>query len=294
MIETQPATFYLTRLCPEPLINEQGASAAVGSAFDAYIKAWLCARQSDRPEMGARALGRAVKGAVYYQTLLRKPESLLDVLLDCSVDQRSFPVASDTRAELIDAGRRLCDLYVNALSLDSVLKSILAVELNEWTVIDGIPIMGKPDAVLRLSESDDIGCLPFDWKVVGYGSDQSPKKGYYNIIADGCHKGAHKDGAILHDMRLIDNRWNDQLAAYGWLTGRKVGKEFNAYVDCLVMRSTGTRIARYKSVITSESQLALIDRYKKVWSSLSDGSYLASLPDTVLGCSIMAMTESWY
>jgi hypothetical protein len=177
--EENPENYYLRYLAADkPPREPQNEWMARGSAFDAYVKDWM------------------------NQLLeLHDPENVLDKLLASQVEVKSA----------IPVGAKLFENYRASGALASLFSEIGTgiprMEARVDGVLDGVPIMGKPD--LRW------GVTIHDWKVtVG-----SPKQGFMKSWMGGMSLGAHKlrlpgdGGGFLEDVDFV---WADQTIMYQW------------------------------------------------------------------------------
>ena len=229
---------------------------AVGSGFDAYVKADLSHRYgaakpydfdtlyNDQVEVGMRDLVRA--DSLHCWESYKNSGALhgLYRLLD-----RSSSVSFETR-------------------LDGVIS-----HGNSSVTLCGIPDM--------LFTIDDLDVI-FDWKVNGYYSKASPKAGYAHLYPDGIH---HKDCYLLDHYGIKCNaawfndlydEWAMQLTTYSWLGGLPVGNRQLCMLHQLAWdsRSGSVRVAEHSGLINPAYQLALYEEYVALWQSLQDNTLL--------------------
>jgi len=264
--ENMPNMFYLNRLIYNKLPKEpQALNAAVGSAFDYYIKSNL---------------------------MLSKFQDKKHILPNL---KKGIETNQD---EAFTAGKIALNAYTNVIDLDKFTN----VELHIIRPIEGIPIMGKADASTNDpldTDTDNINEYPFDWKVMGYTSTTSisPPPKYFRLWENSRPRAAHpryvKDISILE----INNYWATQLTTYGWLLGIPIGKPFPVFIDAIIFHNKFVKsIAQYRGIATSKYQEILVLRYKQVWNSIIDGSFiqrLASTKDEDLVW-LAAKEEKWY
>lgn len=251
--ETMPHTFYLTRLIADQVEREpQEMAAAVGSSFDYYIKMKLI---EDRFPFKDKYLPE-LKNSVEIVGLANKDEAY-------------------------GAGKRAYNAYVRCGAYNP--DEFHNVELHLDGLVEGVPLLGKLDSTVLDLKGDKIKVIPHDWKVQGYTSksNTSPNKGYYRIWDGVTPKPAHKLYEPEIPFEVIDPKWALQLCTYGWLMGYKVGEPFYARLDALLWGATNIRvIAQYRGLITPGFQKIVMDKYKRLWKELNDGSFLNRLEAT--------------
>lgn len=233
---------------------------AVGSAFDAYVKATLV----------KKLFGTATIKGVDYS---------LDALLAAQVDPQNLDWA---RA----AGLDVMSLYTNTGALaDLVLELEAAIEAPrfEFTIsgtisgtVGAVPFLGRPDLSFKTAYEPVI----LDWKVNGWmsASPPSPCPGYLKCRTLGKSSKAHKDtiasavqgfviniGARLED---VNTDWAAQEAIYAWLLGTPVGTPFIAGIEQIVGRN---RVSTLRMRVGREFQLGLFERAVVAWKIIQSG-----------------------
>lgn len=262
---------------------------AVGSSFDAYVKA----------DLHAALFGTGSNPRFEFQAIFE--------------DQ----VEPQCRDFALEAGKIVYDAYKLAGAYDDLLKQLQQsvepprFEFKVDGTIGGAPFTGKPDCrfVLDLGEGR-IHCI-YDWKVHGYCSKYgaSPSKGYMTCL-DGfkaakpsrSHGKEHGlflafnfRGLTINSgfMEFCNSEYADQLCLYGWLLGEKVGDES---VVCGIEELCAKpgdpptlRYARHRGRVKSEYQLALEARVKKCWDAISSGYIFADLSpeDSKARCEVL-------
>jgi len=265
---------------------------AVGSAFDAYVKA----------NLHAALFGPGSNPKFEFQAIFESQ------------------VEPPRRDFALEAGKIVFEAYKVAGAYDDLLKQLQqSVEPPrfEFTVdgtIGGAPFTGKPDCrfVLDLGQGH-IHCI-YDWKVHGYCSKYgaSPSKGYMTCL-DGfkaakpsrSHGKEHAmflafnfRGLTINSgyMEFCNSEYADQLCLYGWLLGEKVGDEnVVCGVEELVAKYMGDnqpptlRYARHRGRVKSEYQLTLEARVKKCWDAISSGHIFSDLSpeDSKARCEVL-------
>lgn len=183
-----PPKFFLKRLSGYRITTNQGRPAAVGCAFDLYIKRYV-----------ARKLG-----------ILDRPNLQMDVLLHAVEECHD-------RIELLEAGKNIAEKYIQLGFVDRLLdEGIQDVELELFEEFDYFNLLGKPDAYCY--KGNNLFVVPHDWKVRGYKSKHgySPTPGYKVYVTNnGQSFDAHC--RVGEPLELLNEGWAIQLAIYGWL-----------------------------------------------------------------------------
>jgi len=258
----------------------QEKPAAVGSAFDAYVKAQL-----NWDLYGRDMPGQFEFGAIFESQV--EPQN------------RDFALA---------AGKHVFKAYKLCGAYDDLLKQLRQsvepprFEFKVDGLIRGVPFTGKPDCrfILDLGEGR-IHCI-YDWKVRGYCSKHgaSPSKGYA-VCLDGFKsekpsRSQGKEHALYKAMsfrglpinsgyiEFCNDEYADQLCLYGWLLGEKIGDE-NVVVGIeeLVAKYMGEgnrptlRYARHRGRVKADYQEKLADKVARCWAAISGGHVFSGL-----------------
>ena len=262
--DKMPNTFFLSRLIADPLVKEpQSLAAAVGSAFDYYIKMKLIEEKFKHKKVLLPEIKKGIETNI----------------------EESFR-----------AGKRAFKSYIESAYNE---KEFTNVELHISGLLEGgVPLFGKLDATCYDLRGDN-NTIPFDWKVTGYTAESSisPPPGYFRLWEGIRPKPKH----ILYDPEMpfetINESWATQLCTYGWLMDKPFGIPFHARVDILVWKNGGIRcITQYRGVLTESFQNIVSYRYKRLWNLLNTGEFinlLASKTDEDL-IWIAAKQETWY
>ena len=234
--ETDRSAYYFQYLAENRMPREpQTQPMAAGSAFDAYVKAYL----------SQRILGH----------------SDLDAMFESEVERQHWDFGRE-------AGVNLLRAYLRSGACKELLAKLEAAEAVsfESTVVrevEGVPIKGKPDL-----EYDEV---ILDWKVTGYCyvGTTSPKPGYV-MCRDGwrgkqsrSHGKAHKFYRCLQDANPA---WADQLATYSMIGSRNAKW---GVIHQLCGPAEKIRVAEFESPITLQE--VMIDRYKDCWDTIHNG-----------------------
>ena len=269
--ESSREDFYKKYLCEHPMPHEpQTRAMAVGSAFNAYVKA-------------------ALYRTLYGSERAMKDDFNLDTLMESQVEE---PIRMWARA----AGRHIFDCYKYTGAFEELLAELEQAEDSpqfEFTatgVVGGVPLSGKPDC--RFIHASGAHVM-LDWKVNGYCSTRavSPKK-LYAMVRDGqvglpsrnagnSHKGYKPKffkGLTIgsHYLEEANPDWADQLAIYGWMAGETPGTtDMVARIDQIVSRPEKPlpllRVANHRARISRDWQLKLITRLQDCWAAIQSG-----------------------
>ena len=250
-----PDEYYLHYLTPnKPPAFKQTDAMAVGSAFDAFIKADL-----------ADMLG------------MNDPELKLPYLLDTQIEEhREF-------AE--EAGAHCLSEYKKSTAYATLTKELeratdICFEGDLYGDVEGVPFRVKPDICFKLDGRIFTG----DWKVNNYCSKnkRSPNKGY--VDCDGMpHKKAvleDKYGITINTavtMDEVQKDWALQLMIGARVLGCKKNFDEVVGIDQLVCDPTGDgfptiRVARHRCLIDEEFQEAMMEKAKDLWSYIEAGN----------------------
>jgi hypothetical protein len=259
--------WYINYIAPVRIPRQpQTKPMAIGSAFDAYVKATLYKDFYD-------------DGLDKYQ---------LENLLTTQVEPQNLDVAR------ID-GEVLFELYKKRGALASLRRELeTAVDKPQFEfelehTIDyeskSIPIFGKPDLCFTNRHGNTV---IYDWKVNSFYSNSrvSPKPQYVRAFTSNGVKN-HKDAITLtHEgivvnkatcFSKIDRSWATQLATYAWLAGEDVGSRFVVGIDQLCGNAGDLVVAQHRSHISPNFQVGVMHKYLEVWKAIQTGWYFPEL-----------------
>ena len=227
----------------------------VGTAFDYYIKRWLCEQL----------------GVVSGETSL--PDD------DWACGQ----------------GMRICEQYLARGGGGPLLEmggwgSSVEMEFGVSKLVcgtagAGVPLYGKPDLKItgRLADGTMAHCI-LDWKVNGGASAKrpSPVAGYSWRSKDGsCHKlfsgvSCAIPGIPVCSTTAWGGDWIEQICIYGWLSGVAVGETFVGAVDqlCCSKEQGLEELVRHRGYVSTELQVSLFSEIMDMWSLCQTGEYL--------------------
>lgn len=241
LLETSPVEFYLRRCGPDetkPARDPQGFPAAVGSAFDAYVKRLVANELS----------------------------------LKCPNTKRMLKDKVEThKKEAIAEGLRLSTLYVESGAFAALLKDgITKIEPGEnIKKFSGVPVRGDLDAVVRK-------CVPMDWKVAGAGrpGTRSPTQGFarlWDTKKPGVDLGSHR--RCGESLEVFQEDWARQMVMYGWLLGwpfkKPIPLEY-AIDEVLVGKPPRIRVAQHRGTISVKFQKSLQRRLLRAWRLIQE------------------------
>jgi len=287
---------YLADDRPERL--PQTRPMSVGSAFDAYVKAYLVER-------------------LFKSTDVDGVDYSLEHLFEQQVEPHNRDwawVAGREAMELYRASGALADLCLELDAASSEPRFEFKVEgrVSHQKVTDGVPFLGRPDLYFTIETRDSDGRVYIthviiDWKVNGWCARRapSPVKGYkmcrtwryglkkeHKAYLASCMaqdmgldygKGAfvrsqHKDAVIMrsggieidvaHKMEELNLGWATQETIYAWVLGVRPGEEFVCGIDQLVGRS---RVSSLRNRVSSTFQLALLTEAADIWTRIRGG-----------------------
>ena len=274
--EDMPNTFYLNRLINDKMDKDpQGIAAAVGSAFDYFIKAKLV------------------------ETKFPYKADILPLLKEG---------IETNKAEALRMGSKAYSAYVESAYEEDEYENI---ELRLTKEVEGVPLTGYLDATSKIITTEDYNeifqstmtyndiVIPMDWKTTGYSSKSpvSPPPGYFKMFEGLMRRPSHDDFHPDMPFETINPKWATQLCTYGWLMDYPVGTPFHARLDTLVWKNNAIRcIARYYGLISERFQEHVMMRYKRLWKSLMDGSFklLLKSQDDENIIWLASKLETWY
>lgn len=243
--------FYLKRMAglawPDYV---QGVAAAIGSAFDSYVKHAL-----------AEELG-----------LGNDPRFSVDNLINATVDE-------ENRSAAVPMGQLIFKHYQSSGMYQSLLDEGLgSIELDSRKPIvvgdTEIPFVGKPDAAL-------IDATIVDWKVQGSASKHgaSPTPGYAYGKRGFNKLGAHK--RCGEPLENLNDKWALQLAIYSWLyTGIEPFRDIPVAIENVSVRSGKYTFTSIRTHITAEYQKQVWERAKAAWHKAQTGEINDPMPNS--------------
>lgn len=275
LFESDREQFVMERLAEVRAPREpQGMAAAVGSGFDAKVKA----------ELGEALFGKGWN-----------PEFEFDNLFVEQVDSHhrdwALPASLFTFDRYIESGA-----YDDLLAMLQKAKEPPQFEFTAMATVHGVPLLGKPDC--RFIHEAGFAVI-LDWKVMGFASKSgtSPTK-YYQLCRDGytaekqsrSHGCAHKGyvpldyhGFEINTSSMEDAKpmYADQISIYSWVSGGEVGDDVVAAIDELVCRPGEEfpliRVSNLRARIAMVYQYALLHRIMACWEAIDSGHIFKDL-----------------
>lgn len=261
--------FYTQYLSDVPTARDpQTQAMSVGSAFDAYAKAFLYNAiygvandprfeftELFESQVEAHNRDWALKHGKYVFECYKLSGALADLLVD--LEGALLPPSMEFAVQ----GNVKSKLYGNG---------------------NGMVLLGKPDVYFTNKHGHAV---IVDWKVNGYCSNsaKSPNPGFVRVRhCDGTtpHAPHHKLAtpmlfkgmtcSLSYTLDQTEPSWADQLAIYGWLLGEEVGSGFITAIDQIVAKPTGLeypvlRVVEHRTVVDPEYQVALFKRAAECW-----------------------------
>jgi len=280
LFEKNPDEYYLRYLADHAAPRlPQEPPMAVGSSFDAYVKA---------------ALHAALFGTG------SDPRFEFQAIFESQVEEHNRDFA-------LSAGKHVFESYQSAGAYDDLLRLLqqskepVRFEFKLDGTIRGVPFTGKPDCRFVLDYGSGLIHCILDWKVRGYCSKYatSPSKGYM-LCRDGYHAAkASRSHNKTHDLFLpydhkgltinsgylefSNNEYADQLCLYGWLLGETPGDEnVVGMIEEIVAKPTATalpqlRVANHRGRIKADYQEKLVNRVTACWQAITSGHVFSFL-----------------
>lgn len=279
--EKNPEEFYARHLADKaPTREPQTPPMAVGSAFDAYTKAYL----------HATLFGRSAD-----------PRYEFGALFESQVEPQNWDFA-------LGAGKHVFRAYKFCGAYDALLADLKQsieppqFEFRIERVIGGVPFMGKPDCRFVLDRGEGrIHCV-YDWKVKGYCSKHgaSPSKGYATCLdcfptdkpsrshgkEHGLYLAKPFRGITVNAgyLETCSEDYADQLCVYGWMLGETPGDETVVLgIEEIVAKFMGEgvrpqlRYARHRALCKRDYQLKLVGRIQAVWARIISGHFFTEM-----------------
>lgn len=272
LFENDIEEFYIRYLADNrPAKLPQLPPMAVGSAFDAFVKATLY---------------HALFGS-------NDPKFEFGAIFESQVEPQN-------RDFCLRAGKHAWKAYKLSGAYDDLLACLQEsvesprFEFSVTGTFAGAPFLGKPDCLFALDRGEGRFRVILDWKCKGHCSKYaaSPSKGYA-ICRDGyvadkpsrSHGKEHNNYLACNHHGLTINQgyledcnceYADQLTLYGWLMGEKPGDEnVVCWIEEIVAKPTGDlpllRVATHRARVRAEYQLQLLGRVGACWDAITSG-----------------------
>lgn len=240
---------YIVRVPRSP----QTQPMAIGSAFDACIKAFLVTHYSED------GYDKERHGTLYQEFLQQEVEE-------------------QHREWAYTQGIIIYNMYKSVGALDNLLNDVEPGSLETLdkllrvVTINGldVPLLGKPD-LLWISKAH--GCkIVDDWKCNGACSphNKSPHPGYVDIFPS---RNIHKDCLLVNGVNVLDMHqdYSLQLTVYKILTGAEiVGINQLVFGKAPVGTIGDLRVALHRHRVSPEREKQVLDAAHQVWSNISN------------------------
>ena len=277
--ENSPEEFYVRYLADHPAPRlPQEPPMAVGSAFDAYVKAAI--------------------NYILYGTAV-SPQFEFGAIFENQVEpqNRHFAIAAGKH---VFKAYKLCGAFDDLIKLLRQSVEPPRFEFKVDGTIAGAPFTGKPDCRFVLDFGSGLIHCILDWKVRGYCSKYaaSPSKGYM-LCRDGYKSekpsrshGAEHDNYLAYNHRGLtinagyleycNDEYADQLCLYGWLLGEQPGDEnVVGMIDEIVSKPASPvpllRIANHRARVKADHQQKLLERVGRCWEAITSGNVFTDL-----------------
>lgn len=253
--------YYLKYLSDNKVRDPQTPAMALGSAFDARIKAYLHKRYVGNGD----------------------PEFEFDNLFVSQVEEQNRDILLETSKIVykayVESGalKRLCVILDKAEDI--------GMEYRLEGDIFGVPFCGYPDLTFSLNGQPVI----FDFKVNGYFSKNGigPKK-YYSWIEGGLNstgkplrgdKQKHKD-AVISDwhglpycsnfpFELVDEKWAFQMMIYHWLKGVDPCDLPLIGIEQISCQPNKIRVAQFRGMVSNDFIANCESKIKHVYNTVT-------------------------
>jgi hypothetical protein len=248
--------FINKRLMGRPkALDTQGIPAAMGCAFDVYMKRYL-ARQlkiDNRPDLEINTLLSSVS------------------IPDTSLREEILEQGKSLAMKYIDLGftKRLLSEGLSDVEVDKFLTMPLHPDFSHMVDRDGhlIPdlrLFGKLDCVI----TQENLLIPHDFKIRGYKSKSgySPTPGYkMYITSDGKTKEYHTKHECPIDE--LNERWAIQLTIYAWMLNhvQRPGENLPLAIDEITFGRNNIVFSQIRSFTSVEYQKALWRDLSECW-----------------------------
>lgn len=269
MFEKDPEGFYRKYLSKNrPPREPQNTYMAIGSAFDAFVKADLHKRFVNDGD----------------------PRYTPEALFETQVEPHNRDRAKVDGEELYRRYRKIGAYADLCEDMRECINPRFEAEITADISISRLPgsvvVLGKPD-VMYISRYG--ARIIHDFKCQGFYSKNppSPHPGYVKLMPG---MNMHKDTMLFKHKGFLTNGacpihhhnedWATQLAFYAWSLGEDVGSDFILSVDQILSNSVKneTRVAKHAGICTDVWQNKLFDRLHRCWSAVKSGHVFLKLP----------------
>jgi len=265
--------YYLRYLAKKRLPREpQTEAMSVGSAFDAFVKAYLY-----------KNLHGGGGDAQYSLQALFESQ-----------------VAEPLRDWAWNAGHYVFKEYQRSGALADIMLGMLGSEEEprfEFDVggeVGGVPFFGKPDLSFRNKQGARV---IYDWKVNGFCSKNgaAPKKGYVSLGYSSewdyrrgergrCNNTVDMAGVLINPTPFEETNesWATQLSIYSWCLGIPVGEPTIIGIDQIACKGggevgQGLRFASHRAIVSRGFQEQTLSTAQHMWSVINSDWFFRGL-----------------
>jgi len=241
MLEQNPVEFYFRRLGPPecaPPREQQSFPAAVGTAFDAFVK---------------QAVAK-------------------ECALACPSQEFMLREVTEQRDRAIAMGAQLLYGYQKSGAYKRLVEerpSSVTHDFEDFVPGTQVPIRSKIDCMIEHAGR----VVPHDWKVTGANrpGQVSPTPGYcrqWDSDQPGLPKAAHEKWQL--NFEELDEDWATQLSIYSWAMGTPVTEVYASIDEVIVGADGRVRVAQFRNRISEGFQRKLVARLEDAWRRIKE------------------------
>lgn len=285
LFEREPDDYVKRYLAPQsPARDPQTQPMAIGSAFDAYVKAYLYERFVGKgdanyafehlfeTQVESQWRDWARKEGLFVFKYYQQTGSIANLILELQNHVAEPKFETDIQGTV--DGRQ----HIMAFAAGAAMNKNIQKALSFGPVV----LLGKPDMYFVTATGDRI---ILDWKVNGYcaNSPQSPMKGYVKCYELGKPAKIHPDAIIDTVGGITVNRamyledikrdWARQISVYAWLLGSPVGGRIIAAIDQIVGQPHNLRVANHRLLIRPETQCEFYCQAAELWNRITTNHF---------------------
>lgn len=269
----------------------QTQAMAIGSAFDARVKSYLynvVYGSDSNPKFSFENLFESQVESQNRDWALANEQSIWNLYRELGALQEMVLLLSKS-STAPDFETRITGKVTDSLnqSIDNK-ESVMA-----------LPLQGVPDVSFSIHDLDII----LDWKVNGFLSKASPKRGYIDILPG---KMKHKDVFIRMHYGLpclsdaFENYYDDwalQLTTYSWLLGKPIINRSLLMIHQIAWDSSALgkcRVAVHSGICSDAYQETIFRDYCNLWNLVNNYDALDSYYSNNYSCSIDDLEDIAY
>jgi hypothetical protein len=298
MYEADKDAFYVNYLSTVRHLREpQNYHMAIGSAFDAYVKAYLHERIFGKgydPKYDLLTLFETQVEPAHRVFCWEHGKYLFE-------QYKKYGVLSDLLSEIMRGSDPRFEVEIKGViggTRESTISHVGPLDKlshAEHAQEDSMILLGRPDVCFRTAART---LVVLDFKVNGYFSVASPKSGYIRLRPSSLRQrmvGTHMmvDGIVVnieYPLETVEKSWATQLSIYGWLCGEPIGSQFITAIDqiCgmgidgdpnkkLLYKAGGNperpeiKIAEHRCQIGKAYQASVYNRCERLWEIVKSG-----------------------